>query len=62
MNKRLRKLNEVTASIIYELELDISVRGNPDICAYLELNKLMMRVDNIISLMLFDTDDKQRLN
>jgi hypothetical protein len=62
MNQRLRKLNEVTASILQELERDISSSASPDIGSYLELNELIMRMDNITSLMLSDINEKRVLN
>lgn len=62
MNERLRKLNEVTASILQELERDISSSASPDIGSYLELNELIMRMDNITSLMLSDITEKRVLN
>lgn len=62
MNKRLRELNDVTGSILQELERDISSSASPDVEAYLELNKLIMRMDNITSLMLSDINEKRVLN
>ena len=62
MNQRLRKLNEVTASILEELERDISSNASPDIGSYVELNELIMRMDNITSLMLSDINEKRALN
>jgi hypothetical protein len=62
MNKRLRKLNDVTGSILQELERDMSSSASPDVESYLELNKLIMRMDNITSLMLSDINEKRVLN
>lgn len=62
MNKRLRELNDVTGSILKELERDISSSASPDVESYLELNKLIMRMDNITSLMLSDINEKRVLN
>jgi hypothetical protein len=62
MNKRLRRLNQVTGCILQELELDISSSAIPDVESYLELNKLIMRMDNITSLMLSDINEKRVLN
>ena len=62
MNKRLRELNDIAANILKELERDISSSGSPDIVSYLELNELIMRMDNITSLMLSDINEKRVLN
>jgi hypothetical protein len=62
MNKRLRELNDVTGSILQELERDIGSSVSPDVESYLELNKLIMRMDNITSLMLSDINEKRFLN
>jgi hypothetical protein len=62
MNKRLRELNDVTGSILQELERDMSSSASPDVESYLELNKLIMRMDNITSLMLSDINEKRVLN
>jgi hypothetical protein len=62
MNKRLRELNDVTGSILQELERDISSSASPDVESYLELNTLIMRMDNITSLMLSDINEKRVLN
>lgn len=62
MNKRLKKLNKVTANILQELEYDISSNAIPDIETYIELNDLIMRIDNITSLMLSDINEKRVLN
>lgn len=62
MNKRLRALNDVAANILKELERDISSSASPDIGSYLELNELIMRMDNITSLMLSDINEKRVLN
>jgi hypothetical protein len=62
MNKRLRELNDVTGSILQDLERDISSSASHDVKSYLELNKLIMRMDNITSLMLSDINEKRVLN
>jgi hypothetical protein len=62
MNKLLRELNLVTGNILQELERDIGSNASPDIDSYLELNKLIMRMDNITSLMLSDINKKRALN
>jgi hypothetical protein len=62
VNKLLRELNNVMANILQELELEIRSSASPDIHSYLELNKLIMKIDNITSLMLSDINEQRVLN
>ena len=62
MNSKLRKLNTTIVNVLEEIEIDLGTRANIDKSAYLELSELIVSIDQLITLLLSDIDNRRALN